>query len=104
MSDRRRYRRLNAPVYWRVSGLRSAFKPVDVSLGGMRMYSDDAFEIGARFELEVLVRDEGPVEFDVRVVWLEVLPAGAPARYDVGLEFLELSDAARHHLGVLLSE
>ncbi|HSQ67476.1 MAG TPA: PilZ domain-containing protein [Polyangiaceae bacterium] len=104
MTDRRRYRRLNAPVYWRVSGLRSAFKPVDVSVGGMRMYSDDAFEVGARFELEVLVHGEEPVEFDVRVVWIETLPAGAPARYDVGLQFLELSDTAKHHLSMLLSE
>ncbi len=102
-TDRRRYRRLNAPVYWRTAGLRSAWKPVDLSLGGIRIYSDDAFEIGARIQLELLVPGE-PIPFHARVVWIEALPGGAPARYDVGLEFLELSDGAKVQLTSLLAE
>ncbi len=96
--DRRRYRRLNAPAYWRASGLSTAWKPVDVSLGGMRVYSDDAFELGARFELELFLRGEESIQCDVRVVWVDALPEGAPARFDIGIEFLELSDAQRQAL------
>src|SRR5512143_2296630 len=102
--DRRRYRRLNAPLYWRGAGLRSAWKGVDVSLGGIRIYSDDVFEIGTRIELELLAAGDETIEFNARVVWVDVLPAGAPALYDVGLEFLELSDGAKRHLEALLAE
>jgi len=102
-TDRRQYRRLDAPLYWRVGGLRSAWKPVDVSFGGIRMYSDDPFEVGTRIELELLVPGEA-IEFHARVVWIESLPAGGPALYDVGLEFLELSDGAKQHLGALLAD
>jgi c-di-GMP-binding flagellar brake protein YcgR len=100
--DRRHHRRLNAPVLWRVTGLRTVGTPVDVSVGGIRMYSDDALEVGARLELELLVPGEDKVEAVVRVVWIETLPEGAPALYDVGFEFLTISEAAATHLQSLL--
>ncbi len=103
-TDRRHHPRLNAPILWRVTGLRHATTPVDVSVGGIRMYSDDALEVGTRLELELLVPGEEKVEFIVRVVWIDALPEGAPARYDVGFEFLKLSDVAAAHLRALLSK
>jgi len=102
--ERRRHPRLNAPILWRVAGLRTARAPVDLSLGGMRMYSDDALEVGTRLELELLVPGEEKIEFVVRVVWVDALPAGSPARYDVGFEFLSLDAVAAKHLGALLSK
>ncbi len=102
--DRRRYPRLNAPAYWRASGLSSAWKPVDVSLGGMRVYSDDPFEVGARFELELFVSGEESVQCDVRVVWVDALPESSPARYDIGVEFLELSESAKRCLAKLFAD
>lgn len=102
-TERRHFRRLSAPVFWRVSGFRGARRPVDVSIGGMRMYCDDALEIGKMLELELLAPDDEPIEFLARVVWVDTLPEDAPARYDVGLAFVELPDGARRHLAKLLS-
>lgn len=68
------------------------------------MYSDDTLAVGTRVELELLVPGEEKVEFIVRVVWIDELTVGAPARYDVGFQFLELSDIAAAHLRALLSK
>ena len=53
--------------------------------------------------VKVVLKPEA-IEFHARVVWIETLPAGGPAVYDVGLEFLELSDGAKQHLGELLAD
>lgn len=102
--ERRQFPRLRAPVLWRMAGLRSRFRSVDVSLGGMRIYSDDRLDIGAHVELELLVDGEDGVEVTARVVWIEPLGKDGPAAYDVGLEFLEVTDAAKRHLEGLLHD
>lgn len=90
--ERRRYRRVQAPVLIRPVGpLARRVKPkaVDVSLGGLRAYSDEEQKPGARLELELLLPDAGSAVVLAEVVWVAPLPAGAPARYDVGLRFLD---------------
>ena len=37
-----------------------------------------------------------------RVVWVDQLPAGSPARYDVGVEFLDVPEEMRSRLGAVL--
>ena len=102
--DRRHFRRLRAPALWRVASVGSALRPVDVSLGGMRIFSDDLLKIGQRLEIELLVADGDALQFTTRVVWIETLPPGGHARYDVGLEFLHVEDGVRAHLQNLLHE
>ena len=101
--DRRRFPRLNAPVYWRSPGLRGPRRPaVDVSMGGLRMYSDDAVKVGERLELELFLNDES-IKFLARVVWLDELPDASPAKFDVGLEFLDVPVAVRGKLAAALA-
>lgn len=102
--DRRHFRRLRAPALWRVASVRSALRPVDVSLGGMRIFSDDLLKVGQRLEVELLVAQGDALKFTTRVVWIETLPPGGHARYDVGLEFLQIDDGVREHLRGLLHE
>lgn len=103
--DRRHYPRLNAHVFWRSPGLRGPRRPVkDVSLGGMRMYSDESIPVGTRLELELLLPGEGTLELLARVVWVELLPAGEPARCDVAVEFLDVPERARGLLDAVLSQ
>lgn|SRR5690242_17029346 len=102
--DRRHFRRLRAPALWRVASVGSALQPVDVSLGGMRIFSDDLLKIGQRLEIELLVADGDALQFVTRVVWIENLPEGGHARYDVGLEFLRLDDRVREHLQRLFQD
>jgi hypothetical protein len=69
-------------------------EPVDVSLGGVRIYSDDELRIGELLKMEFFLADVPPVTYTGEVVWIERLPDGAPARFDVGLKFIQLEPGA----------
>jgi len=90
---KRRHPRLRAPVYWRPVGPLAARGDllVDLGLGGVRVYSDDPMEPGHRLEVELRLPDESTLTFLTEVVWLQALPEDAPASYDVGLQFLDLT-------------
>ena len=80
-------------------------KVIDVGLGGIRVYSDDPFTIGDRLELDLLSGDgEDFVTCLSEVVWIRELGEGQPARYDVGLRFLEIPAAARTMIEELVSK
>lgn len=103
MTDRRHFPRLDAHVLWRPLGLLSPRRPtVDVSMGGIRIYSDEVMKIGTHLEMDLLLGDAS-VEFVAHVVRVEVLPQGSPAVFDVALEFSHMTPAARRwlegHLG-----
>ena len=91
--DRREYPRLEAPVFCRPAG-RPLFrrrKAVDVSLGGLRLYADDAPALGDRLALELFLPDESELLCTVEVVWIDELPEGSPARFDVGAKFVQIA-------------
>ena len=46
--------------------------------------------------------DEAPVTYTAEVVWIEPLPAGALARFDVGLKFIQLEPATLRLLAKVL--
>jgi hypothetical protein len=106
--ERRRDRRIQAPVYCRPAGLTLLARhsqPVDLSLGGVRVYSDDEYRVGDLVKLEFFVVDAPPVTYTAQVVWLDSLLSGRPARFDVGLKFIDLSPEALKFLtGVLAPE
>jgi sugar transferase (PEP-CTERM/EpsH1 system associated) len=104
MIDRRNFPRLNAHVLWRPLGLIGPQLPVvDVSLGGMRMYSDERLKVGTRVEIDLLLTSEPAIEFLARVVRIDALPAGSPAAYDVALAFLDVPPEARSRLAARLA-
>ena len=77
---------------------------VDLGLGGMRVYSDDQFELGTRLEIDLLDADgDDFVTCLTEVVWVRPLEEGAPAPFDVGLRFLEIPDRARRMIENLVS-
>jgi c-di-GMP-binding flagellar brake protein YcgR len=95
--DRRRERRIRAAVYCRPAGMEFLARqrePVDVSLGGIRIYSDDALKVGELLKMEFFLPDTPPVTYTAEVVWIETLEKGAPAHFDVGLKFIQLEPAA----------
>jgi hypothetical protein len=105
--DRRQFPRIKAPVLCRPAGLRfhNTGETLDISLGGARVYSDDETAPGTPLELELVFSDSSSVVCRAEVVWIERLPDGAPARFDVGLRFTELtSDAAAQLARVLAAE
>jgi len=106
--DRRRYRRVAAPILARPAGLlsRLAHRQVnDISLGGLRTFCDDPLAVGQRQEIELLFTDGGSATLLVEVAWFDVLPAGAPARFEAGLRIVQASeeDLARLARALLIS-
>jgi hypothetical protein len=69
-------------------------EPVDISLGGVRIYSDERLRVGELLKMEFFLPDITPVTYTAEVVWIDALPDGSPARFDVGLKFLQLEPAA----------
>jgi hypothetical protein len=102
--DRRRFPRVKAPIYCRPAHRRLPKRQVvDVGLGGMRVYSDEPFEKGAKFEVELFLPDGESVTCLTEVVWIRGLPAG-PAKYDIGLTFLHVPEDARDRLAQVLGD
>jgi len=100
--ERRRSRRLKVPVYCRAAGIITRRHPIDMSLGGVRIYSDQSFRPGERLTLELMTAD-ALTTFTAEVVWIEELPAGAPATYDVGLRFHDVDPSQAATLEKILS-
>jgi hypothetical protein len=105
-TDRRQFLRLKAPVFCRPVGrpLFARRQTNDISLGGVRVYADEAPAPGDRLELELFLPDETALTCTVEVVWIEPLPDGAPARFDVGARFITLDAAARTRLAEVLKQ
>jgi hypothetical protein len=103
-SDRRRYRRVQAPVFCRPLGqpLFGKTQPIDISQGGLRIYADDELAAGSRLELELFLPDDTSVVCEVEIVWVEALPPSAPARFDMGLKYLDPTDARLERLAMVL--
>ena len=92
VDDRRRFPRLNVPVYYRPARLLSPRQPAqDVSRGGIRVYTDDPLELGTRLEIELFLPDGESLTIDVRVAWIRELQQQS-ARYEAGLEFLAIDE------------
>lgn len=79
-------------------------KILDISLGGIRVYSDYNLKKGRQLEIGIFVSKEKTIESKTRVVWTRKLPQGSNARYDVGLEFLKLPSKIFHDLKSVLGD
>ncbi len=105
--ERRRFPRLKAPVFCRPAGIlrfHNQGSAVDVSLGGARVFSDEPSKQGAHFELELLLPDGNTIVCKAVVAWIEELPAGSPAVYDLGLQFTDVSDEDKAKLASVLDQ
>ena len=77
-------------------------EPIDISLGGLRVFSDEERRVGELLKMEFFLPDVAPVTYTAEVVWVERIPGGAPATFDVGLKFIQLEpDALKLLLQVL---
>ncbi|MBZ4395894.1 PilZ domain-containing protein [Myxococcus sp. XM-1-1-1] len=105
--DRRSFPRLQAPLYARPARLKFGDKQrvLDASLGGVRIYSDDAYTEGSNLEVDLFLGDGTTLECRARVAWLRKLPKDAAAVYEVGLAFMDVPPEALERLkSVLVAE
>ena len=103
MIEKRRFPRVMAPVLCRVPRAPAKKQRIsNLSLGGVRIYSDEPLDIGQELDLEFFLPNGAFLEARARVVWSKELPPGAHGVYDVGLEFLALSKKALGELRIVL--
>lgn len=102
--NRRQYPRLNAPIYCRPARFTSPRTPlVNIGLGGIRVYSDKSFKVGERLEIELFLPDNSSITSNVKIVWTNQLD-GSTAKYDVGLQFLEIEGGDLRRLAGILKQ
>jgi len=95
--DRRRFPRLKVPVYYRAARLLGPRSPArDLSLGGVRILTDEVLNVGKRLEIELFLPDGGSLTVDVRVAWIRPLNDDF-AQFEAGLEFMAM-DAGQARL------
>lgn len=103
--DRRRFPRVKAQVYYRpASILKARHRISNISLGGVRIYSDERLKKGKRLEIELFLPSGHSIEAIARVVWIKELPPDSKARFDVGLEFISLPPNAMQELKLILED
>lgn len=109
--ERRRFKRLNAPVYCRPLGRaiggakeNEKLKAQDISLGGVRVYTDDKHKPGDRLELELWLPDGESITLDTTVVWVDELEKAEPARFEVGLKFVDVAQGDLARLEAVLKD
>ncbi len=103
--NRRRYRRIQATIHCRRAGVEffaPHIEPVDISFGGLRIYCDEEYAVGAYVQLDIFFPRAAAVTFTAEVMWIRASAQGASARFDVGLAFVELSRDALELLHPLL--
>ena len=101
--ERRRFPRLRAAVLYRTPKKEGSTVPTyDLGLGGVRIYSNVYFKKGKQIEIELCFPKGNSIVATVRAVWINVLPPGSDATFDVGLEFIDLSANAIDELKKVL--
>jgi hypothetical protein len=92
-------------MLWRSPGVVANFsRTQNMSLGGARVFSDDKLKVNTKLNLELLAGPESTVQVLARVAWIDALGKDAPARFDVGLEFLEVPEEMISRLAAILKK
>jgi len=103
--ERRRYPRVTGVVHFRRPRTMSTECLVDdISAGGMRVNWNDPVHTDEVLELEVFLGDGDSVVCPGRVAWVQELPLASPARYEAGIEFLQIPGQAIDRLRAVLEE
>ncbi len=101
-ADRRKYRRIRAPLHYRPIDSPLVGDALDISLGGVRIYGHKKLAVGAVVSLEIFRPDGPPALYRAQVMWVSDLGADAPARFDMGLRFIEIEpDSLRFLMQVI---
>ncbi len=76
----------------------------NMSLGGARVFSDEKLKLNTKLNLELLAGPDSTVQILARVAWIDPLGNDAPARFDVGLEFLDVPEEMMSRLAAILKK
>lgn len=74
------------------------YKVKSISFGGMLIECMRDLEVSSRIPMELSVHDDKPINFMGRVVTCKVIGNGGQKLYEIGVEFLDLTDEDREVL------
>lgn len=102
--NRRRFPRVKVPVLYRpIKVLSPRRRILDISPGGVRIFSDEQLREEDQLEIELFLPNGQTIIATARVVWIKKLPPGGDARFDVGLEFTSFPANATQELKYVLN-
>ena len=107
--ERRRFKRLHAPVLCRPLGASLVHEAgkrevQDISLGGVCVYTDDRHGVGDHLELELFLPNGETVTIDTQICWIDTLGPNDPAKFEVGLQYVDIAAGDLARIEVLLHE
>ena len=100
--ERRVFRRVRAPVYCRPAGPLSLlrYKTKNISLGGIRVLSDERHEVGEHIDLELLLPNRKFLSLTAKVVW--ICSRDKQAKWEIGLCFIDMTPKEMDLLELIL--
>ena len=78
------------------------YKVKSISLGGMLIECLRNFDIESRIPMEMFIHDYAPLKFVGRVASSKVIDVVGLKRYNIGIEFLDLTEKARQNLALFI--
>ena len=79
------------------------YKVKTISLGGMLIECLRNFEIESRIPMEMFIHDDNPLKFVGRVASCQVIDKEGQKQYDIGIEFLDLTEKGREVLASFIN-
>jgi c-di-GMP-binding flagellar brake protein YcgR len=89
---------VSPPLKKAVLDVRESYAVKKLSLGGMLIESESPLEINDRVPMEILLPGDTPIEFLGRTASCLKVPEGDHSRYDIGIEFVEMTEADKRKL------
>jgi hypothetical protein len=78
------------------------YKVKTISLGGMLIEFMQNFEIESRIPMEMFISDDNPLKFVGRVASSKVIDSEGQKQYEIGIEFLDLTEKDRENLALFI--
>ena len=92
IKDQRKFSRKPSSLSCQIGSYFSPQSTLDISRGGSRIYSSQPLQVGEELKLTFFVPGNQKLISTVKVAWVKNAGKQAPAKYEVGLQFVEISE------------
>ena len=90
--SRRKFDRRPLAIFTQIPGINNRLMPtIDISRGGVRIYTEKKIPVGSCFQLQFFVSDCITFTPIVKVVWIHSAEENTYSEYEMGLEFIQIS-------------
>jgi len=104
-TKRRLFPRFKVESYFRPSHPFGQKRQIlDIGLGGMRVYGNKPLRLGKEMDIKLFLPNGKIIDVRVRIAWVNALPPGSEAPYDIGYEFIELSPETHQEIKSMLED